>query len=293
VTGSAWSAIGRSIVVRRLTQMELQRLRQLRAWAMAGDGVAARAGRLLVRRLEDGALRVPQGRAEGLLFDMRYLPISHAHAGSVASGGLESSVQEALVRHLGRGGALYDIGANVGFFSLLGARLVGLDQGHVYAFEPAPDNAEAIRRNAQLNGVGNVSVIAKAVSAQTGAGRLQIVDDQSWSKLVETGEHPHRQEEIEVETVAIDDLLERDQLLPPTVVKIDVEGAELSVLAGMHRTIEEHHPTIICELHDTHPQFVEAMREHRYRLINLEGTSPIEAADSAYALALPPLHPGD
>jgi FkbM family methyltransferase len=280
-------------VVRRLTQVELQRRRELRARAMAGDGVAARAVRLLLRRLEKGALRVPQGRAGGLLFDMRYLPISHAHAGSIASGGLESSVQEALVRHLGRGGAFYDIGANVGFFSLLGARLVGLDQGRVYAFEPAPDNAEAIRRNAELNGAGNISVITKAVAAQTGVARLQIVDDQSWSKLVETGEHPNRQEEIEVETAALDDLLARREILPPTVVKIDVEGAELSVLAGMRRTIEEHRPTIICELHDTNRQFVDAMGEHQYRVINLEGTAPIEIGDSAYALALPSLHPGE
>ena len=87
-----------------------------------------------------------------LVFDMRYLPISHAHIGSIAFGNLESSVQEAMVRHLGRGGAFYDIGANLGFFSLLGAHLSGLHDGHVYAFEAAPKNAEAIAVNAGSTG---------------------------------------------------------------------------------------------------------------------------------------------
>ena len=55
--------------------------------------------------------------------DMSYIPISHAHAGALASGNLESSVQEALVRHLAPGDVMYDIGANLGFFALVAARL--------------------------------------------------------------------------------------------------------------------------------------------------------------------------
>jgi FkbM family methyltransferase len=241
-------------------------------------------------------LRVPQGRAGGLAFDLRYLPISHAHIGSIAFGNLESAVQEAMVRHLGAGGVFYDIGANLGFFSMLGAHLAGLEQGHVYAFEAAPDNAEAIRSNAALNAIPNITVIAKAVSSGSGVGRLQVVDDQSWSKLEEYGEHPYTEKVIEVELVSIDDLL-RDgsgALRPPTLVKIDVEGAEIAVLEGMRETIARHQPAIICELHDTHREFVAAMAEHRYRLINLEGTIPIEQEGaSAHALALPPGDPGD
>ena len=141
----------------------------------------------------DGVLRVPQGHAGGLRLDMSYLPISHAHLASIAFGNLESAVQEAMVRHLGRGGVLYDIGANLGFFSLAGSASRRPREGHVYAFEAAPENAAAIARNAELNGLPNVDVIAKAVSAHSGRGRLQVVDDQSWSKLEEYGDAPvHR-----------------------------------------------------------------------------------------------------
>jgi FkbM family methyltransferase len=225
---------------------------------------------------------------------MRYLPLSHAHIGSIAFGTLESAVQEAMIRHLARGGVFYDVGANLGFFSMLGAHMAGFEEGRVYAFEAAPDNAQAIRVNVELNGIPNVSVIAKAVSRAGGTARLQVVDDQSWSKLAEYGEHPYTERVIDVETVAIDDLVESGAIAPPALVKIDVEGAEIAVLEGMRRTIAAYQPAIICELHDTHAEFVALMRGHGYRLINLEGTTPVdEAGASAHALALPPLDPGD
>jgi FkbM family methyltransferase len=288
--------LNRSMVVRRLIRLGHPRLRELRAEAMRGRGVRGRALGAAVGWLEDGVLRVPQGHAGGLAFDMRYLPISHAHIGSIAGGNLESAVQEAMIRHLGRGGVFYDVGANLGFFSLLAAHIAGLRDGRVYAFEAAPDNAEAIAVNARLNAIPNVSVRSVAVSDRSGQGRLQVVDDQSWSKLVEYGEHPFTERVIDVELVAIDDLLAAgsDALPPPTVVKIDVEGAELAVLAGMRQTLAEHRPAIICELHDTHAEFVAFMGECGYRVINLEGTIPVgEAGASAHALALPPLDCGD
>jgi FkbM family methyltransferase len=281
------------MLVRRLVRLGHPRLRELRARALNGRDPAARALKPVIDWIEEGVLRVPQGHAAGLAFEMRHLPISHAHIGSIASGNLETSVQEAIVRHLAAGGVMYDIGANLGFFSLLGARLAG-DPGHVWAFEAAPDNAEAIRRNARLNGIANVTVIAKAVSSSGGRGRLQVVDDQSWSKLQEYGEHPNTERVIDVELVAIDELLSARSIRPPTVVKIDVEGAEIAVLEGMRATLTEHRPAVICELHDTHAEFVKLMRGHGYRLINLEGTIPVQdEGASAHALALPALDDGD
>ena len=286
--------LNRSMLVRRLIRLGHPRLRELRAQAMQGRGPRARAMRVFVDWLEQGVLRVPQGHAGGLVFEMRSLPISHAHVGSIAAGNLESAVQEAMIRHLDRGAVLYDIGANLGFFALLGAHLSGLHEGRVYAFEAAPDNAEAIRRNAVLNGIPNVTVIAKAVAAESGHGRLQVVDDQSWSKLIEYGEHPFTERVIDVELVAIDDLVASGELPAPAVVKIDVEGAEIAVLEGMRETIERHQPAIICELHGTHEAFVGAMQSHGYRLINLEGAIPVEQEGaSAHALALPPGDQGD
>jgi FkbM family methyltransferase len=288
------AGLNRSTLIRRLVRLGHPRLRELRAQAVGGRGPRSLTLRAAVRWLESGVLRVPQGYAGGLAFDLRWLPISHAHLGSIAGGNLESAVQEAMVRHLPPGGVFYDIGANLGFFSLLAAHLSGLQAGRVVAFEAAPDNAEAIRVNAALNHVPNVEVICAAVADRPGRGRLQIVDDQSWSKLVQFGEHPFTQRVIDVDCVAIDALVSSGCVPPPTVVKIDVEGAELEVLAGMRETIAAHRPAIICELHDTHVAFVKAMEACGYRVINLEGTVPMrDAGASAHALALPRLHPGD
>lgn len=288
------AGIDRSLLIRRLVRLGHPRLRELRASAFAGTKPSSRLMGPAIRALENGVLRIPQGHAGGLALDLRYLPISHAHLGSIAFGNLESEVQEAMVRHLGRGGVFYDIGANLGFFSLLAAHLAGVEEGHVYAFEAAPENAVAIARNAQLNSLPNVSVIAKAVSDRPGRGRLQVVDDQSWSKLEEYGPHPFTEEVIEVELVSIDEFVKAEDVRPPTVVKIDVEGAELAVLEGMRTTIANHQPAIICELHDTHREFLAVIRDLGYRAINLTGAEPLEEAGaSAHALALPALDPGD
>ncbi len=286
--------LNRTLIVRRLTyELSHPRLRELRAEARSGTGLRARALRLAFDRLERGILRVPTGRGQGLILDMRYIPISHAHAGALASGNLEVEVQEALVRRLGPGDVVYDIGANLGFFSLIAARLVG-PEGRVFAFEPAPENVEAIRSNAELNRIDNVVVIPCAVSSRAGTARLQIVDDQSWSRLEEFGEHPDTERVLEVETVAIDDLVESGELPPPALVKIDVEGAELAVLDGMRATIERHRPAIVCELHDTNAEVADAFAADGYRVVNLEGPVPIEQdADAHHALGLPPLDAGD
>jgi FkbM family methyltransferase len=283
----ARTGFNRGFVVRRLVRLGHPKLRDL--WL--ADPWWARP---LFRWLESGAITVPTGLGGGLQLDMRGIPLSHAHIGSLAFGNLEQSVQEAMLRHLGEGGVFYDIGANVGFFALLAGHMSGYGVGHAYAFEPTPDNAEEIRRNVVLNGLPNVTVIEKAVGAEKGTGRLQVVDDQSWSKLMETGEHPFTERVMDIDVVAIDDLVAAGEIKPPTVVKIDVEGFELPVLEGMRATLAEHRPAIICELHGTHVEFAEFMRDAGYRVINLESPDAIETAGaSAHALALPPDHPGD
>jgi FkbM family methyltransferase len=282
----ARTGFNRSFVVRRLVRFYDHPQRRERH---------ARGGPLwnrMARWIESGPISIPQGLGGGLVLDMRHIPLSHAHLGSLAFGDLEQPVQEAMRRHLGPGGVFYDIGANVGFFALLAAHFVDTAQGHVYAFEPTPDNAAEIRSNVALNGLPNVTVIEKAAGAAAGTGRLQVVDDQSWSKLLETGDHPFTEQVMDIEVVAVDDLV--GEIRPPTVVKIDVEGFELQVLEGMRRTIAEHAPVIICELHDTHREFAAFARDVGYRLVNLEGPGPIEEApESAHALALPPGHFGD
>jgi FkbM family methyltransferase len=280
------------MLVRRLVRLGHPRLRAWDARIQASPALT----RLLQparRWLNAGAIQIPSGLAHGMWLSKADLPLSHAHLGSLAFGNLETSVQEAMLRHLAPGDVFYDLGANLGFFALLGARLVG-ERGRVFAFEPAPANAAAIHRNIELNGLTQVEVLEQAVSERAGKGRLQVVDDQSWSKLAEYGPHPDTQAVLDVELVCIDDLVAGQRLPPPHMVKLDVEGAEIAALRGMHATVAAYRPSIICELHDTHGPFLELMRSWGYRVINVEGAGPIEeAGPSAHALALPADDPGD
>jgi FkbM family methyltransferase len=285
--------VNRSTLVRVLTRLGQPRLRRLRGEAMTASGPRGALLRAAVKGIEAGTVTVPVGHAQGLAFELRHLRIDHAHLGSIACGMLETSVQEALVRHLGPGDVLLDVGANLGFFSLLGSRLVG-SRGHVYALEPVPENALAIRRHAELNHAGNVSVMELAAARCPGTGRLQLVDDRSWSKLEGYGDHPGTERVMEVELVSIDQLIEAGTLPAPSLVKIDVEGAELDVLHGMKATLERARPAVICEVHGTHRPFAEYMRQCGYWVINLEGPRPIEQDPcSEHALALPPGERGD
>ena len=234
-----------------------------------------------------GSVRVIGGLGDGLRLSMAHIPVSHAHAGLLPSGLLEVSVQEAMKRLLGEGEVLYDVGANIGFFALAGARQVG-PAGAVYAFEPVPDNATAIRESAELNGLANLEVVEKAAGRALGRDRMLLVEDLSWSHLESQGWHPRTRDTLEIEIVAIDELVAEGHLRPPDLVKIDVEGAEIDVLEGMRRTIEEYRPAIVCELHDTAAAFIETMEGMGYTASNLEAKqSLLEAPLSVHALALP------
>jgi FkbM family methyltransferase len=258
--------------------------------ALAERVRAGRASRALLRAGRAWYARAPVPIAGGLAHLLHVstadLPLDHAHAGLIVRGTLEPPVQEALRRLLGPGDVFYDVGANVGFFTILGARLVGA-QGRVVAFEPVPACARAVAHNIALNEFAHAEIREEAVGAAGGRARLLVVGEASWSHLASTGRHADVRDEIDVAVVAIDELVQAGAIPPPDVLKIDTEGAELQALAGMRATIARHRPAIVCELHDTNEQFVALMDELGYATTNLDGPGPVAGAGPIHALAEP------
>jgi FkbM family methyltransferase len=218
--------------------------------------------RSVARSVLGGALNsvvtIPQGVGAGLKFDT---------TGGVLRYGLglaEETVQDALAEHLRPGDVFYDLGANVGFLSLIGARLVG-EGGQVVAFEPVPTTAALLRRNASLNGFDHVDVVEAAVGARAGRARLVLEEASQMAHLstVPGMAEAGTTSEIDVEVLTLDAHLD-DGASPPDVIKIDVEGAEIDALQGMARTISAHHPTIICEIHGTLDEVTRILTEHGY-----------------------------
>jgi FkbM family methyltransferase len=278
--------VGRSRFVRATAALGHPRLMALDRLRRRNPAVRALAAplRWWLRR---GSIGVAGGPAAGLRLSLEHLPLAHAHVGLLSSGWLEAEVQAAMRRHLGSGGVMYDIGANVGFFTLLGARIAG-PGGRVYAIEPVPENAAAVRANATLNGFDNVVVVERAAGASSGREGLLVVEDLSWSHLASRGDHPQTERVLEVDVVALDELVASGELAPPSFVKIDVEGSEVDVLAGMRETLARHRPVVVCELHGTNAALADAMDELGYELASLEGPQPLrEAPPDVHTIAVP------
>jgi FkbM family methyltransferase len=227
-----------------------------------------------VRRLFAGAGQIASGPAAGLRFDagadLRFL-----------SGEYERPVQDRIASLVRSGDVCYDIGANLGFFSVLLARLAG-PTGSVYAFEPVPQNVALIERNARLNQMATVKVQNVAVSNKDGSSELLLARHVGGAVLEEAGTPPDLAGRLTVRTATLDKLVEDKEVPPPTFVKIDVEGAELAVLRGMQRVLRESRPTVVLELDDATEQGCEQKVKDCQALLIELGYS-IEPIPGAYA----------
>ena len=203
----------------------------------------ARSNVMFRRMTGVGISKMVSGVGAGLWFN------AGPYGPGYASGNNEQPVQEALTRYLKAGDVFYDIGANVGFFTVIAAKLIA-PRGSVYAFEPVPENVARLWQNVKLNGFRNVTVIEKAVSHVTGQAELLITSHPGGAALSTTTRPPDVKRAITVDVIAIDDLVFQEKLVPPAVVKIDVEGAEIEVLQGMRRTLREFKPIVIYEIDD-------------------------------------------
>jgi FkbM family methyltransferase len=167
--------------------------------------------------------------------------------------------QEWLARHLRPGDVLYDLGANVGFFTLLGARLVG-DTGKVFAFEPLKENFAQLEKNVSLNRFEQVVPVRAAVAATEGSARFGGSSSRTDNtRILRVGEPAYAAEEVPV--VALDAWRRRTASEPPTTIKMDVEGAEIDALEGARETIAEFKPTLLVEVHGLGAKFVDYVRE--------------------------------
>ena len=281
--GERWRAVDHlpvTWIVRAVTRVPDPARR--RRWVAAGR---LRALEPVLRR---GRARITFGVAQGAWLASATLDLGGAQVHGVVRGLHEPMVQEALRRHLPRGGVLYDVGANIGFMSLVGAALAGR-RGQVVALDPEPANAAALSANAALNpGLAPVLVLQAAATEREGPVEMLAVDDTLWSRPAAVGDHDLERERFVAAGVALDDVPGRWGARAPDVVKIDVEGAELEVLRGMGRMLAEVRPAVVVEMHGRNAEVCALFEEAGYEVHNLEGTEPVaEAHGNVHALALP------
>ena len=165
-------------------------------------------------------------------------------------GTYEPELQAALRELIQPGAIIYDVGANIGYVSLLLAKAAG-QTGHVYAFEALPGNAEQWRRNVALNGMdARLSLFAGAVTRSAGSVRFLVHASGGMGKVAgSAGRADQYQSEISVPGISLDEFVYGQGNPPPQVVKMDIEGGEVLALPGMQRVLAEARPLMLMELH--------------------------------------------
>ncbi len=183
----------------------------------------------------------------------------------------EQGVTRQIEKMLAPGAVFVDVGANIGFFTLLGAALVG-PEGRVFAFEPNPDNCALLQRSLEHNQFSQVQLFQNALAEAAQTFRFSCSAIDSNGRLLHESETSEKLTTIEVQAVTL------DEVLPPLprldLIKMDIEGAEPRAWQGMSKTIARYRPALILEFSptairktsQTSPEaFLETLQE-KYRL---------------------------
>jgi FkbM family methyltransferase len=163
------------------------------------------------------------------------------------------------------GNIVFDIGAHVGFYTVLSSVLTG-PTGKVYAFEPLPRNQDYLKDHLRLNNITNAEVIDAAVSDSCDTVYYKEGSNRSTGRLDDEGE-------IQVRTVTLDWLVEKGGISIPDQIKIDVEGGELAVLNGGKLLFERSRPTVFLATHGRiiHQRCCELLSSLGYRFQTIDG----------------------
>jgi FkbM family methyltransferase len=199
----------------------------------------------------------------GPMAGLRWIAGSGPH--SIWLGVNELAMRRRFSREVRTGDVVFDVGANVGSYSLLASRLCG-PSGKVVAFEPLPANLEYLNRHIVANALTNVVVVPAAVSDHRGRAAFHGTQDRVTSRLASDGD-------IQVDCVTLDELVAVSELPPPDCIKIDVEGEEAAVLRGAATIVQTKRPIIFLETHgaDKRAECTAFLEHAGYRLELIEG----------------------
>ncbi|MFX0104823.1 MAG: FkbM family methyltransferase [Candidatus Hodarchaeota archaeon] len=162
----------------------------------------------------------------------------------------------------------FDVGANVGLYSLLFSRYSKL----VYAFEPLPRNLSFLYKTIEINQIRNVIIVPCAVADKNKLSWFQVGKNYSLGRLTTKGNQP-------VMVLSLDNFI-KESLVVPDIIKIDVEGSELSVLRGSKNLLSESKPIILLSTHGdkVKKECLDFLKQLNYKILKPLDTDSIEKA---------------
>lgn len=209
----------------------------------------------------------------------------------LAIGSWEQNETFWFLRTVKPGDTIVDAGANAGYYTLIGSRLVG-DKGKVYAFEPEPAMFELLQKNVRLNGLTNVVLERKALSNRTGPLKLFLAPDNKGDHRIYQPQDESRPS-VDVEAVRLDEYF-RDHKGRIDFIKSDTQGAEGAILEGMKGILDRQadRPTIFMEfwpyglkgLGTDAGDLLKELQSYHYKMFDMtlkkeSRLRPVEAAD--------------
>jgi FkbM family methyltransferase len=213
---------------------------------------------------------------QGTLKGKRWIVDSSTHGCWLGS--YDYSRQTLFSKIIKEGSTVYDVGAHVGFYTLLFSTLVG-PKGKVFAFEPSPRNICYLKRHLKLNCCDNVEVIEAAVTEKDGIAFFEEGIPRSTDHLATKGN-------FTVKTVSLDNLVLEGRIPVPDYIKINAEGAELLVISGAKRILENYNPTISLSMHNhnLHNQCCAFLKSLNYNLQSIYEDKDINNTNELLAI---------
>lgn len=244
---------------------------QLRPMNLSGISSESLVGRILRFPLRlippQAVLPIMQGRLRG----RKWIVGSSSHGCWLGS--YEYAKRIVFERTIRENSIVFDIGAHVGFYTLLAAVLVG-PRGKVFAFEPFPANLVYLKEHLRLNNIDNVVVIEAAVSEKCGMAFFDEGPNSSMGHLSQEGR-------LQVRTVSIDELVTKKELPVPDYIKMDIEGAEMLALIGARSILARFHPVILLATHGStvHQECCRFLQSLDYELQPLDGMDLLSSSE--------------
>lgn len=179
-----------------------------------------------------------------------------------------------------KGDIVVDIGANIGFWTLVFAELVG-KSGHVFAFEPGPENFRILQKNVEINNLQNVTLSSKAISDKPSKTKLFLSYESNDHRIYDPKDN---REAVEIETITLDEYFKNfDQKI--NFIKTNIQGSDHAALIGMHEILQkspsiklvmEFYPELLEGMNSSAEKFITTLTEEGFTVYNFLDNNNLE-----------------
>ena len=190
------------------------------------------------------------------------------------SGKWEEYETELFKKNIAAGDTVVDIGAHIGYYTLLAARLVG-ERGKVYAFEPDPRNFQLLKKNIEENGYNNVVLVNKAVAEISGKAQLFLNSENTGDHRIYQSNENRRS--LVIATTTLDEYF-KDKEQRIDLIKMDIQGSEARAFQGGKNIIDrnkqikiitEFQPAFIKMSGRSAKEYLSLLRKSRFKLYQI------------------------